>query len=284
MRTALTIAFVVLGVAAGVAAGWLLRGEAEPPPAPPVAVTSGEGPPAAFDSLQAALRRTRARFERLPPPTNDEEAALRRPRTPAYQVHLDRGEDLGVPRVTSIAQIDALVAEGRLAPLVDTEHYVVRTLEHSAPFVTPDLLRLLEEIGERFREGLDERGLPPYRFVLSSALRTPALQEDLRESNRNAATAASSHEYGVSVDIVNWRYVHAPDSAFVLDLPSGTPHPEAYRALYDEALAAYGYRYWDHLFGLMTRILTDLQADGDAVVLLESEQPVFHVTVARRYR
>src|SRR5690606_31630470 len=63
MRTALTIAVVVLGVAAGVAAGWLRRGEAEPPPAPPVAVTSGEGPPAAFDSLQAALRRTRARFE-----------------------------------------------------------------------------------------------------------------------------------------------------------------------------------------------------------------------------
>src|SRR5690606_41737712 len=117
-----------------------------------------------------------------------------------------------------------------------------------------------------------------------SALRRVELHEDLGVSKRNAATAASSHEYGVSVDIGNWRYVHAPDSAFVLDLPSGTPQPEAYLALYVEALAADGYRYWDHLFGLMTRILTDLQADGDAVVLLESEQPVFHVTVARRYR
>ena len=283
MRTFLLLTLVVLGVAAGVAAGWLLRGEAAPAPAPPVTATATEGAPAALDSLQSALRRTRARFERLPAATNAEEAALRRPRTPAYSVHLERREALGVPRVTSVAQIDAHVASGRLVPLVDTEYYVVRTLEHSAPFVTPDLKRLLDVIGERFHEGLAERGLPPYRFVISSALRTPALQEDLRGSNRNAATAASSHEYGVSVDIVNWRYAYGPDGTEPLGLPQGTAHPEAYRALLDEAYVAYGYRYWDHLFGLMTRLLTDLQDRDDVVVLLESEQPVFHITVARRF-
>jgi hypothetical protein len=283
MRNAFIVALVILGVAAGVAAGWLLRGESPPAPSAPMTPVSAEGTPSALDTLQAALTRTRARFERLPPTTNAEEEALRRPRTPPYQVHLDKGEALGVPRVTSVSQIDDLAAEGRLVPLVDTEYYVVRTLEHSSPFVTPDLRRLLERIGERFQEGLEEHGLPPYRFVISSALRTPALQEDLRQSNQNAATAASSHEYGVSVDIVNWRYAHAPDSLFALDLPAGTAHDGAYRALLDEAHAAYGYRYWDHLFGLMTRLLTDLQERGDVVVLLESEQPVFHITVARRF-
>ncbi|MDX1420107.1 MAG: DUF5715 family protein [Rubricoccaceae bacterium] len=281
MRPFPALALAVLCLALGAAAGWFLRDEPAPSVTPPLAATDASA--VAFDTLQAVLQRTRARFERLPPPSNADEAALRRPRTPRYQVHLDRGEELGVPRVTSVGQIDDLVAAGRLVPLVDTEHYVVRTLEHSAPFVTPDLRALLDRIGERFQAGLAERGLPPYRFVLSSALRTPALQEDLRESNRNAATAASSHEYGVSVDIVNWRYVHAPDRLDALALPPGTARPEAYRALLDEAYAAYGYRYWDHLFGLMTEILTDLQDRGDAVVLLESEQPVFHITVARRF-
>jgi hypothetical protein len=279
VRLPILLALLALGVAAGVAAGWLLGGRTAPAPPP----ASAEGSPAAFDSLQAALRRTRARLERLQPPSSGEEDALRSPETPRYQVHLDLAEDLGVPRVTAARQVDSLIDAGRLVPLVDTETYVVRALEHSAPFVTPDLQRLLDVIGARFSEGLRERGLPPYRFVVSSALRTPALQELLRETNRNAATTASSHEYGVSVDIVIWRYILGPDSAAVLDLPPGTPHPAAYRALLAETHAAYGYRYWDHLFGLMTRILTDLQENGDVVVLLEDRQPVFHITVARRF-
>lgn len=279
----LTLAFLVT-LAAGVAWGWLIRDEEEAP-APPTAVAeAAPAPPAALDTVQAALRRTRARFERLAPPSQSEEDALRSPRTPRYQVHRDRGEALGVPRVTAPDQIDSLAAAGALVPLADTDYYVVRALEHSAPFATPDLRRLLDEIGRRFQEGLEARGLPPYRFVVSSVLRTPSLQEALRERNRNAASNASSHEYGVSADLVIWRYVHAPDSTGALALPPGTAHAAAYQGLLDEAYAAYGYRYWDHLFGLMTRLLTDLQEAGDAVVLLESEQPVFHVTVGRRFR
>lgn len=215
----------------------------------------------------------RARFERLPPPSGDEENALRVRRTVPYRVHREKGEELGVPRVTAMAQIDEHVRAGRLVPLTDTRYYTVRTLEHSAPFITPDLEELLNEIGRRFQDGLTERGLPPYRFVISSALRTPSLQDDLRSSNQNAATNASSHEYGVSVDIVTWRYRLDQDG---LDGP--VDH------LRSEMLMAYGYRYWDHLFGLMTTIMTDLQREGAAVVLLEDRQPVFHTTVARRFR
>lgn len=277
---AFLVSALLLAAVSGAGLGWLLHGD--PPPPPSVPAEDHAGP--ALDSLQATLARTRARFERLPPPSSDEENALRRPETPRYQVHLDRAEEIGVERVLRIPQMDSLVAAGRLVPLVDTEHYVVRALEYSAPFVTPDLAALLAEIGARFSAGLKEHGLPPYRFVVSSALRTPALQESLRETNRNAAPAASSHEYGVSVDLVIWRYAHAPDRTEALTLSPGTPHAEAYRALLDEAHTAYGYRYWDHLFGLMTRLLTDLQRRGDVLVLLEDEQPVFHLTVARRFR
>ena len=267
LLTFLLIGTLALGVAVGLMVDTMNANERGYTPSA-VVVDSTEG-----DPLLSELRDVRARLERLPPPTGDEEDALRSPRTIPYRVHREKGETLGVPRVTALEQIDSLVAQGRLVPLADTEYYTVRTLEHSAPFVTPDLHRLLDEIGQRFQEGLSERGLPPYRFVISSALRTPSLQEDLRDSNRNAASNASSHEYGVSVDIVIWRYR--------LDVePTGAPSDP----VRSEVLMAYGYRYWDHLFGLMTSIMTDLQREGAAVVRREDRQPVFHTTVARRFR
>src|SRR5690606_13244891 len=138
----LVFALALLGsLALGLALGLLLRPVTEEANAPRPAPTAQEG--AALDSLLADLRRVRARLERLPPPTSAEEDALRYPRTVPYEVHREKGRTLGVPRVTAMAQVDALVAEGRLVPLVDTEFYTVRALEHSAPFVTPDLHRLL---------------------------------------------------------------------------------------------------------------------------------------------
>ena len=199
---------LLLAIAAGLGVGYGLWGAERSQSTTSASATrvSDNGEALRLDALADARRRARARLERLQPPSGDEERALRSPRTPRYAVHREKGRTLGVPRVTATSEIDAHVEAGRLVPLVDTEYYVVRALEHSAPFVTPDLRQLLSEIGERFQRGLAERGLPPYRFVISSALRTPALQEDLRQSNRNAASQASSHEYGVSVDIVTWRY------------------------------------------------------------------------------
>ena len=92
---------------------------------------------AAFDSLDATLRRTRARFERLLPPTSEEENALRRPRTPRYAEHLEAAESFGVEPVDGEATIRQHLASGALVPLGETAFYTVRILEHSAPFVTP---------------------------------------------------------------------------------------------------------------------------------------------------
>ena len=256
-------------------------GRQPPPPPSPTGPDTQAETLVAFDSLDAALRRTRARFERLPPPTSDEEYALRRPRTPPYSRHLETAEEVGVEPVTGEDAIAAHLAAGELVPLVDTDTYVVQVLEHSAPFVTPALKTFLDDLGRRFQDKLAERGLPRYRFMITSALRTAGLQSDLRESNRNATSGSSTHEFGVSVDIVNFRYVYRPSPSDSLALQ---PSAVARRldAIQDETYRAYGGFYWDHLFGLMTRLLAERQRRGDVLVLLEAEQPVFHLTVTRR--
>lgn len=236
---------------------------------------------AALDSVSARVRAVRARFERVREPLPDEEAALRRPRTAPYREHLELADSLGVGPVMSADEIDRLAAAGRLVPLVDTEFYTVRVLEHSAPFVTPDTRELLDRVGRRFREALVEEGLPRYRLTVSSATRTPAFQSDLRSTNRNATTGTSSHEYGVSFDLVytRWRYEPSPGDS----LSIGVAHASIFDSLLADRMQALGAEYADRLFGVLARVLVQVQRDGDALVLLEAEQPVFHVTVARRF-
>ena len=65
----------------------------------------------------ARLATLRARLERLPTATPEEENALRRPRTPSYSVHLEWADSLGVPPLSSEPELSARLADGRLVPL-----------------------------------------------------------------------------------------------------------------------------------------------------------------------
>lgn len=283
MRPALVAVLVLAAAVLGAGAGWLARTTTTRPPPPPVATAAERPARIALDSLDGRIRRVRARFERVRPPLSREENALRRPRTPMYREHLRAADSLGVPPVGGEADLRRHVAAGRLVPLADTEGYTVRILEHSAPFVTPDAAALLGEIGRRFQARLDAAGLPRYRLTVSSATRTADFQADLRRTNRNATGGTSSHEYGVSFDLVYWRFAYAPQPADSLAFLSDTPLREPLERLRHERLAALGALYWDRLFGELTRVLREIQEEGKALVLLEAEQPVFHVTVARRY-
>ncbi len=233
---------------------------------------------AALGEVRAEARRVRAGLERIRPPRAREEAALRPPVGPRYAVHLARARALGVGPVGSEAELQRLLAAGRLVPLVDGEFYTVKVLEHSSPFVTPETIRLLEEIGRRFQGELAERGLPRFKYTISSATRTAASQAALGEINPNAAVGRSSHEYGTCVDIVYTKYQYAARPEDALDgLPPALDGPM--NALLREQLDALGARYWEHLSGLMARVLGEMQDARDVVVLLESRQPVFHITL-----
>ena len=266
-----TLLLVVIGAMA-FALGWRER-EKRVPPRPPDAITSP-----ALDTLDSRTRRLRASLERLRPPLPEEENVLRRPRTPRYSEHLDWADSLGVQPLGSERELGQLLASGRLVPLVDNEYYVVRMLTHSKPFITPELREDLAETGRRFQAELAQAGLPPYRFTISSALRTADLQRDLGRRNRNAASGTSSHEYGASVDIVTFRYAYTPAADDSIAVPYPDPHVDRANRLlvdiFDEAARA----RWDHLFGALARSLGSMQRDDRLLVLLEAEQPVFHVT------
>ncbi|MEM1056145.1 MAG: DUF5715 family protein [Bacteroidota bacterium] len=270
-----TFGLVLLGAAVSAAAfalGWHMRGATIPLPPPPDVTASP-----ALDSLDVRARALRARLERLRTATPEEENALRRPRTPSYREHLEWADSLAVQPLSSEQELSRHLRDGTLVPLVDTEHYVVRTLEHSKPFVTPLVLDRLAETGRRFQAELAESGLPPYRFTISSALRTSDLQRDLGRRNRNATSGTSSHEYGASVDIVTFRYA-APLASDSLTVRYSDPHAErADRYLSDVTTEAARAR-WDHLFGPLTRALGAMQREGRLLVLLEALQPVFHIT------
>jgi hypothetical protein len=264
---------LLVAVTAGLAffIGWSERDKRVPPP-PTDAASSP-----ALDSLDARTTRLRAALERLQPPSPEAENALRPPRTPRYREHLEWADSLGVPPVESERALSRHLASGALVPLMDTEHYVVRTLTHSKPFVTPGLQAALAETGRRFHAELQRAGLPRYRFTVSSALRTADLQADLGRRNRNAASGTSSHEYGVSADIVTFRFAPplAPDSIAVAVTDPHLGRSNRLLAIAtDEAARA----RWDHLFGALTRALGAMQREGRLLVLLEAAQPVFHVT------
>lgn len=263
-------------LAVGLGLGWLAHDAAlpEPPPPPP---SAGSTP--ALDSLDAVVLRLRGRLEQLREPTSDEENSLRRPRTPSYREHLEMADSLGVPPLRSERDLAGHLRAGRLVPLVDNEFYLVRVLEHSKPFVLPSLHERLDEVGRRFQAALTAEGLPRYRYTVSSALRTADLQRALGQTNRNATSGTSSHEYGASADIVYSRYALAPSAVDTLDVPFSDGEVGRAQRIYSQWANDLAGTYDDRLFGVLARVLGEMQREGRLLVLLEDEQPVFHVTV-----
>ena len=271
-QAAVTLAALVLGLGLG----WSLHRQLQPPPPPP---PPSAGMTPAVDSLASYVTRLRSRFEQLREPTSGEENRLRRPATPSYTEHLDRADSLGVPPLDTEAELATHLRTGRLVPLVDNEFYVVRILEHSKPFVRPALRERLDEVGRRFQTALADAWLPPFRVTVSSALRTADLQRDLARTNRNATSGRSSHEYGASVDLVYTRYALWPTASDTLQVPFTDPAiPKAQRlaSRWADDLAG---TYDDRLFGALARVLGEMQDEGLLLVLLEDEQPVFHLTL-----
>ena len=136
-------------------------------------------------------------LEPLPVMTPAEEEALRRFRNAA---HVARARELGV-RATDD---EARLASGRRAPRPARGQHpsLDRPGGQSPPRMSyPTLRTLLDVLAERFQERLTDMGLPPYRLEVTSALRTAERQEELRQSNANAAAGVSSHEFGTTVDL-----------------------------------------------------------------------------------
>lgn len=235
--------------------------------------------------LEEELATVESRLDSLPGLILSVRRTLRRHLNSA---HVARARGLGIAPPRDTAAIMALVDAGKLVRLPDsTRHWVVRELDQSLPYVTPDKLAALEELGDRFHARLDRAGLPPFRFEISSALRTGDLQQVLRTRNRNATRARSSHEFGTTVDIAYNEFSPPPMAEWAPWRSALSGEGEAVeglrrrlRATAEARLDSLGSTYSDHLKGELGAALKAMQAEGRLWPLYERGQPVFHTTLA----
>lgn len=196
-----------------------------------------------------------------------------------------RARALGV-RASDSAAIQQLLRRGRLVTLADsTPYWVLRRMEYSVPHVTPDARAMLVEVGRRFHAELDSLGLPPYRMEITSVLRTPETQADLRQSNPNASREVSAHEFGTTLDIARARF-SAPAPAEiqrVIPVAAPSPSPEVQQTA-AAALDSVADKHSSALQAALGRVLIRMREEGMLLVMMERQQAVYHTTVARRFR
>lgn len=277
------LAGVVLAVLAGCGPGRDSSAHAEQPPvetASPV-----ETPRDAEDDLTHHLERIDERlaavddlFQPLPLLRSAQETALRQS---PYGEQLDRAQELGVSRGPSATEIDTLQRQGRLVPLGDSTHWIVRDLDYSEPLVVPALRAALAEIGERFHARLHTLGAPPFRMEVSSALRTAADQQALRAVNPNAASGESTHEYGTSVDLAYSAFAAPAEPVVAIGSIAPGWASDFVRRYQDVAAGRVAARRALELKAILGEVLIDVQREGLVMVTMERRQPVFHLTLDR---
>jgi len=221
------------------------------------------------DSVDRVLRR-------IPNLSSSERRELRRD---GNAVQIARATRLGIPRGTPP---ERHLESGRLVELEPAnEYWIIRDLNHSEPYVTPATRAMLLELGERFQAKLEDAGLPMYRFEVTSILRTPEHQAELRRSNPNAARGVSAHEFGTTVDIAYRRFAPPGDS---LALSGREIHPDAVsllKLLNDHLLEETAAQRGTELQAILGRALLEMRDEGRALVIMEGRQTVYHITVAR---
>jgi hypothetical protein len=250
------------------------------------AAMRAQGEPTQAQAVAREVARIRARadsiddiFQPLPLLRPAEEAALQRLGN-AEQLAVARR--LGIAPATPRAELDRLLRDGRLVRIADsTELWVVRELDHSTPYLTPDAAALLREMAERFQAELARLRIPRYRLEVTSALRSADDQERLRRVNPNAATSVSTHQFATTFDVAYSAF--APPLEPIVDpsipeLPWLEDHLEWVAGAAAETVAA---RRSRELMAILGRVLLALQNDGRVMVTLERLQPVYHLTVAR---
>lgn len=166
---------------------------------------------------------------------------------------------LGTARVLGISLIaNREEAHHHLRDLVyigDNPYFRVERLSHSIPYLVPRAERLLTEIARNFIDSLQSKGLPFYKIVVTSVLRTRQDVDRLRRVNGNASEN-SCHQYGTTFDICynSFYRVYDPDDQTKRQVWSG------------------------NLKAVLAEVLADQRRLGTCYVRYEAFQSCFHIT------
>lgn len=145
---------------------------------------------------------------------------------------------------------DSLTDNDILKKIKSNQYYKVCHLTHSYPYLTPEAKKLLKVIALRFRKNLREADMPPYRFAISSLLRTEEFQRELQKVNPNATTSESAHYYGTTFDI-------------------------SYRDYYYRGKKFTG----DDIEAVLEKTLKELRSECRLMIIRERSNKCFHITV-----
>ena len=146
---------------------------------------------------------------------------------------------------------DEMVRKSILVEVNDNCFYQLKSLSHSEPYLIPEAIDLLNEIGYRFQNRLLEKKYKNYRFRITSLLRTEEGQNSLSHRNGNAA-GHSSHLYGTTVDI-------------------------SYKNFYNIATDSIESSY--EAVQTLTNILVEMRKECKLLAVRERHQCCFHISV-----
>ena len=174
------------------------------------------------------------------------------------RVHLKYAKANGIKGFKSTKDfnenIKKYVDNDDLVEIETCDYYVVDKLTHSHPYLTPDAAKLLDDIGKRFQEKLEEHNMKKRYYQVTSLLRTGESQRRLSRSNVNASEN-TSHLYGTTVDITYARVFSKPKLDEDYEIEDGPA------------------------IRLLSEAIGELRKEKRCVVVTERKERCFHITV-----
>lgn len=149
------------------------------------------------------------------------------------------------------ARIDSFKNNYILVEVTETPYYQLKSLTHSKPYLIPEAVDMLNEIGYRFQSRLAEKKYNNFRFRITSMLRTEETQSNLSHRNYNASSH-SAHLYGTTVDISYKNFYNIQKDTIESSF-------EAVQTL--------------------TKVLVEMRQECKLLVVREHKQSCFHITV-----
>lgn len=148
-------------------------------------------------------------------------------------------------------KMDDYITRGDLIMITDNRFYQLKSLTHSLPYLIPEAVDMLNEIGFRFQERLKEKKYKNFKYRVTSVLRTHDTQSKLGLRNGNA-TAHSAHLYGTTVDISYKNFYNTETDTI----------ESSYEAVQT-----------------LTKVLSEMRQECKLLVIRERKQACFHITV-----
>jgi uncharacterized protein YcbK (DUF882 family) len=149
------------------------------------------------------------------------------------------------------SKIDSLKNNFTLVEVSETPFYQLKSLTHSQPYLIPEAVDMLNEIGYRFQRRLAEKKYNNYRFRITSLLRTEETQSNLSHRNGNASSH-SAHLYGTTVDISYKNFYNIKKDTI----------ESSYEAVQT-----------------LTKVLIEMRQECKFLAIRERKQSCFHITV-----